>query len=446
MAGAKKVGNKFFPNAAADKICKKLKTVKGKLSLAKLSSPVDSSSGTSSLMIGAAQVSGTPPLLLAMLSGTPAPEDVLFNDNTVEAITNSTATTEQCGAFWGSNVDGESAGLSAGYTLQGVGYSYQNLTQGATSMCYMRSFPTEQNLADGAVELVSGALPSGGIANIFTPGATARKVKVSIAGDEFGAQDIYISIPSASTNAANGDAYKATLVFCNSESSEPGNIEQVRLKVSGEYTGTSLGASDEGGNFESKFTGFMRALNGRFVFDESRDRSAQVEYQSSSGNNFKSKLLLTSDGYLRNLQRDRHGGFTRKAFSVVRVEGSGLAELKVLEGAYKETGDAGTREDTAFEWRDSFYASSPQSALLDQLDLVSFENAFFDNPAEPPADLSDYSCGGSVNVELSLDMSHPNMQAVSEECEGDRVDGGDFISQSSAIQAAMNNYGAACQF
>lgn len=438
--GAKKSGSNFVPNPASDKQCKAIKALKVKVDLAKISSPADSTASSSSLPFSLAQVSGTPPLLVDLLTGTPAPEDVLYSDNTVAAIIANSASNEQCGSFFGSNQDGASSGLGAGYAIQGVAFSYDNLLRGGTSMCYMKNFPTEDNLTAGAVTVVDGELPSGGISKIFTPANQAKLVKVNVSMGE-GEQQIFIRIPSSSSNANNGDAFNASLYFC--QAGTVNSLETVKIKLSKEYIGTSIG-DDENGEFKATFNGFMRLVGGNLVFDTTRDRNATVSSLRSGGDGFKSKLLLTVDGKMRTWQRDDNQGFIRNSFSVVSLDGSGFADLRVLDGAYKESGSAGDRAPSAFEWRDSFYGSAPSSSLLEELDLVDFEDSFFDQAADPGVDLSAYSCDANPDLELNLDMAHPNMTSVTAECEGYRIENGDFVSQSSAIQQARENYNNAC--
>jgi hypothetical protein len=447
--GAKKSGGKFFAESKKDKACAAVKTLKGKLSLSKLSSPLEGGTNSSSFQSSISSVSGTPPLLIEVLGGTPPVEELFYPDSTVQDIIDGVASPQQCGDFFGSGQDGGASGLAAGYTLQGVAYSYQNIAQAGTSTCYLKNFPTEDNLADEAITVLDGSLPPGGIENIFTPGNSIRRVRVSISGggEEGPGGDIIILVPSSASNLNKGDAYNTTLVFCAPDNEGVENVEKMRIKLSGEFTGTSLGSSGGGGSFESKFTGFMRLIDGRLVFDESKDRTATIEFLADENSNFKSKLLLTSDGKMRSWQRDVFDDSLRKSFSVVGLSGSGFADLRLTEGAYKESGDFGDREPTAFEYRDTYYSAAPNSALIDELELVDFDDAFFDSAASPGADLDDYVvfCSGATDITIGLDMSHSNMVAVAEICEGERVDGGDFVSQSSLIQSAMEHYSSTCE-
>jgi hypothetical protein len=159
-------------------------------------------------------VSGEPPLLVDISSD---PANIFWQSEHVNAIANGGATPDQCNTFWGGNSDGESAGFGACTMAEGLGRALELAASGGVSLCYMKSFPSQENLQSGGLSLVSGALPDDDVTQIFSPGVEPRVIRVDVTnlpafGDEV-EQDhsIFIRVSPKSGESF----YKAELWFCD---------------------------------------------------------------------------------------------------------------------------------------------------------------------------------------------------------------------------------------
>jgi hypothetical protein len=154
--------------------------------------------------LNVAAVSGQPPLLVAMpLIG---PTNIFWAPGVIDALASQSASPEQCGEFFFGENDGDSGGLGACRMAENVGRSFQSILESQSSSCYMKNFPTEENVAAGAVVVDSGTLPEGGITKLFAPpaGESARVVKVNVTGEQEGDQTVFIRVASQAQNTAAG--------------------------------------------------------------------------------------------------------------------------------------------------------------------------------------------------------------------------------------------------
>lgn len=384
-------------------------------SIPSLSDIVSSSSSTdSNLSLFKAAVSGTPPNLIDITSST---ADTLFWNGLIEDITDNGATGDDIEAFW----DGEGACRMA----QDVGFSFENIEQAGTSVCYIKNAPT----ATSGVSIVSGDITDA--EEVFTPTAETRVVRVEVTGEDSGeenegpsSQDIYIRVYGTdSTEGAAG--FAVDLWFCETDSTgEPNGYEQVRVVEStGVMTQTSID-TQRGGNFVSEFTGMLTVDDdGNPIFDPEEEQVVTFTYESEEFGVFKGYVnvqdgSMISKGY-HNWTYDSEEQ-TRKTYVLSEFSGSSLATLKFLQAGYANQWNFGEDSQTdtfygAAEFQDTYYAATTDSDLYDSVLNYDFtSDTFFTATLETDSTLlaavSDYSCGVTPDSVVSMDMSDETLQ------------------------------------
>lgn len=401
---------------------------------------------------GIAAVSGTPPTLTSL--ATTPPETVFWAPGVIDAISGGSPTEDQCDQMFAGQEDGQSGGYAACQLAQGVGYSFEPILRSGTSLCYMKNFPTAEVYAAGATSVVSGLLPNNDITKLFAPpsGSASRIVKVqpTFPGDEGSSENIIIRVYSRGENTAAGNQYATDLLFCIQGQAHPFGYEQHRVSTDNLYTAINNEAN-EFGNHTSTITAYLiQNESGGVEFDSSRARAAVMAFVSGSGDSFKSELSVSADNYIFAKTYDVHQDSPRKAVSYSNFSGTSIANLRFLQGAFKDEWLDPFRSQTvtsevATEYRDSYYVSAPGSSLLSTIDAVDFAtDPFYATAPSVTLDTDSYDCNQAADIVVTLDMTNSVMQAVSATCEGDRLDNMNFCYQSEALQNAQNHYNDAC--
>lgn len=451
-----KADRKSFSRLTRNKLCKDLSAPSGRIaSLSQIPSTTSitsaASNGESYLSLFGdfkpSAVSGTPPTLLEIKELNL--KELFWRSGVIDAINAGNASAEQCSEFFGSGVDGQSAGFGACYMAQDLGYSFQPVVSAGTSLCYMKNAPTLANLNAGGISLVRGRLPNNDVTQLFSPpaGDSNRLVKVQVRNADFGdeegggEEDVLIKVYSVGQNSKDGRQYRVDLLFCNGNTSNGYEINSV--DGNGNFTNTS---SHEGGGEEGNFAATINAKitadeNGDRIFDNTQDRTANISFVSDNYR-FKSNITVTGDDIIKNKSYNIDPSSSRKAYSVSSFSGTGLSDLRFLAGAFKDSNPSNSTE-----YRDSYFAAAPGSDLVSLLDEVDIDSDSFysTEPSFSESNLG-FNCSTSPNIIVSMDMSNETIQNSVAECEeNSQFRDMDFCNRSEDLSNAQNNYFATCE-
>jgi hypothetical protein len=430
---------------------KKIRKVLRKAGLAKLPSVSNTLAGhggrTRRGHLVSEDVVGTPPALVDIPGM--SIKDLFWQPGVIDAIANGSPTPEQCGQFYYGSHDGDSGGMGACQMTESVGYSFGNIIQGDTSLCYMKRFPTPENVSAGAVSVLSGTLPDGDITRLFSvpTGANPRLVKVSVSGDEH-SQDVFLRVSPEDENQAEHNFYKVTIWFCRGDA-QPTGFNRITIGDSGTFESVDNQMNDGNWTGNSTVTGSLTFNAGQMSFDTTKSRRAQVE--SASGNqSFKSDVEIASDNSIAIKLYETYGSSARKAFLVTSFTGSTPDAVRFLAGAFK---DANSNDGVNFgdsfqgssEYRNSFYAASPGSVL--EADLASVDlgsDTFYAAPASPSVDVSGMSCDATPDVQVALDFANPAAASVKQTCENRKFQQMHFCHDDSLVSTAEMSFFSKC--
>lgn len=404
------------------------------------------SENTSSSNITSFSVSGTPPALPDIPSI--GVKSTFYRPGVLESIIAGTASDDQCSELFNSTADGYSGGISACYLTQNVGYSFQNILQSGTTLCYMKNAMTTAMLNAGVIARASGSFPNDNVDDLFsTPsGSSSRLVKISFPGDP---SSIYIKVFGANSNSSNGNTYHFQFYSCDGSPSAVSEIEDSEIKTDGRYISTSSSNRvDEGRVSSNRVTAYLTRTNGELTFDNTRTRTALSTSQANS-DKFKSYFELDSSNVIRNKVYDIFSSNSRKGYSISKISGSSISSLRFLEGANNERHvdlSFGTNTYTAgVEYRDSLYVTAPANTYVSELSNVNIDtDEFYASIDDVSFDSSGFSCSATPNVAITLNLANPAFSSVQTLCEGIRLDGMDFCNSDSDLQQASNNFISTC--
>ncbi|MBU1917655.1 hypothetical protein KKF63_06000, partial [bacterium] len=232
-------------------------------------------------------VSGTPPKLADIDEDN---ADTYFWNGLIADINTNGATAEDAEAFW----DGEGACRMA----QEVGYSFQNISQNGTSLCYMKNAP--QAASGTVVETGSEYLEGGDVSTMFNQGSETRIIKVEVTdmpkpedmgeGMEDMNEEIFIQVyGTASTEGSAG--YAVDLWFCHEEAT-PDSIEQIRV-TEATNTITQTNINTGWGNYTSSFTGILTTdSEGSVSYDPNEEQSVVYTFEDPYWGSHKAKVTV----------------------------------------------------------------------------------------------------------------------------------------------------------
>lgn len=412
-----------------------------------ISTMVDTTGASGSISVTTKAISGTPPLLTGISSSN---ADTYFWNGLLATIsTNQSATQDQINSFW----EGEGACRMA----QTVGYSFQNILQGGTSMCYMQKLP---NASNGVAFVNTDATPS----TLFKQTASNKTVNVQVSnmqggggGGGSGPENIFIKVyGSGTTEGAAG--YAADLWFC-SNSNQVTGYEKIR-KSSNTLTVTST-HSEQNGNFVGIITGSLTTnSSGGIIFDGSKTRNAQVYFAPTDGSNtFMASVSIDGTGLLtaRNYQNGSFGGgpsqISKRAI-FGQYSGSTMPTLRFLTAgfAFQDAFSGGGLEHTqsgtgAVEYSGSLYTfvSDATNAYLAAARGEDFSDSIYSGSTtaftSAISDISGFSCSATPDIIATVDFSQSGPQAIASQCENSFQDMNFCDSQSinAVRQIVMTN-------
>ena len=369
--------------------------------------------------LAAKAVSGTPPLLTDI---TATSADTYFWDGLIADVTaaGSVTTQNQVDNFW----TGEGSCRSA----QGFGYAFQNILQGASTLCYMQNMPTAAN----GVTVTSGTLADH--ATIFDQQDTDRVIQVSItkgSANQSG-QTIFIKVfGTASETASTG--YAADLWYC--KAGDISGYETLRVDSDGIFSDTSIGtdlsSESQGVNI---LTGAVKKQGTEFIFDPSKQRAANVYYKQGDNNIFMSSITITGGqltakdyglsswdgGITTTTNKDSIvGQYTGDTMATVKLSAVGAAVQDNFSGVLQT-------EAAASEFRDTHYVSVTSGTLYTAATAETFTDPIFDGTATTSTALldkvSDYDCSVTPDIAVAIDFTATATAAIGVECENNFQD------------------------
>lgn len=401
----------------------------------------------------AGDVSGTPPTLVDI--ATHPIGDVFWAAGVIDRLNAHTATPQDCGSFWAGTVDGQSGGLGACHMAENVGRSLASVLGAQNSLCYMQNFPTPANVAAGGVEVTSGELPEGDITHLFNaPSGASRVVQVNVTGktdngDQGGGggdQQVFARIYGVAANRAAGNLYRADLWFCNGDpTAVPREYNTMVLTSAGRFEVDS--AANEGvsrGVRAEEVVGYVTGSGLDLAWDTTRPRTATTVQVRSDGA-FKSAIEIGSDNRIQSRGYDVFGSDFHKVYAVTQFSGTGATDVRFLAGAFREKNTMGQAFTGAAEFRDTFYAAAPASALIADAQAVDLDSdAFYAAPPSLTVDTSGYSCATTPDVVVTMDFANPTLAAAVAGCENEAFHHMYFCHEDPAVNGANEAIQSTC--
>ncbi len=387
---------------------------------------------------------GTPPVLKDIPDFPGGVKNLFWGSGVVDAIANGTADPQQCSEFFVGSTDGTSSGLLGCFSAQGVGYSFQSVLQGSNSSCFIKNIASQSLLDAGAITVTDGSLPSGGIANLFSPGATDRTVKIQIGGLGMG-QNGFVKVDSAGKLANAGRQYGLTSYFCMTGQPTPMGKERMNVSLSGKYDYTAeFGAGPA--NFSTTISAQLSGSGTSVQFDTTQNRTSQSQADLSGGVSFKSLVTITPENLIKTKVYDFFGAGGRKNYAISEFSGTGLSDFRLIQSALKDNFGGQDRQG-GFEYRGSVgkYVSAPGNALVDDLSEVNFStDSFYSTPASVSPDFSDTSCSADADVTLTINFGNPALMTVAQACQAEALEDMNFCMADSTVMAAFAAFPTTC--
>jgi len=377
------------------------------------------SSSSKSSKISELMTSGNPPKLSEIPSN---PIDQLFwRPGVVSSIAEGSPTQMQCDEFHAGRDDGTSGGMGACEMASNVGYTFVDLFESQSSLCFMKGFPSNKNLKNDVVRVTKGRLPGGEIGKIFNPpNKISRVVKVKVSGvdpnqpDGPDFQELFLRISSSKENSSNKNLYEAKLWRCN-EAGEVSGVNLISIASSGlTYKAEDMGLPSRGGGFHSSVTGHLQLSGNTFSWDPTRVRTVDKAFSDGS-NRFKSYVEIGQD--ITTKSYDLFNGEAHKNFSISKFRATSAADAQFIEGAYKGLFGMGFGYSGATEFRDNYYASAPHNPLIQGLSSTDLStDSFYSSIDEVSLDFSPYDCEATAEIELEIDLSTDVMKQLQQKC------------------------------
>lgn len=398
-------------------------------------------------LASSAASSGTPPILVSIDSVAEA-DTYFWNGLATTLSSNShTITQDEANQFWG-GVDGGVGGGGACYMAQNVGQSFSQMMQSGNSLCYMKKIPTA---ASGVTSTFTGVA-----ADTFKQAAADRLVRVDVSGNPGGDDQgggggsnsqMKVFIKVFGSNNVTSDVYKVRLHFCG-ESGDPSVVDSseefIVNKASGVYTSVNQQNNSNGKGKNSITAALKLDSGGKLVFDPSKERAAEAHYQSDQWGSFKASIKITAQNQLISKMMNSGSYGSNNNYSVADFTGGSLSELRFLAGGFKGSyspsggGDAHSYSGGT-EFRDTHYVSVTSSSLKTTAEAIDFSSdSFYSSLAAPSVDLSGLTCDATPDAIITMDFNNAGVQAIAQECEGDRLSGDNFrVCDSGVIQTAQ---------
>ncbi|GEM_PF-2121897 len=379
--------------------------------LPSISTLPNTSSSSSALNVKDA-VTGTPPLLKDITSTL---ADTYFWDGLIATLNSQSAsaiTQTQTNAFW--------SGEGRCRMAQSVGFAFQEILSGGTSLCYMQNMPTVAN----GVTVTKGTLSD--VSAIFNQDASSKTVLVGTSGQSGGSQNIFIKVYGTSTTEGSA-GYAADLWFCSGTSL--GGYETIRVDASSVLTNTNVDKEST-----NTFVGIVSATltknsSGQFIFDSKKSKTAKIYFSPSASATFLNDITLSSGAL--DIQSYETGSFndgpsiTAKHYITSKYEGDTMQTLRMDTAGFALVdnfpGSGGQVITGATEYQTSKYVDLSTGDLLTLANAKKFNDSIYSGSTTTYTTLinamSSFSCSTTPDITVALDFTASGPQAVQTKCE-----------------------------
>jgi len=407
-----------------------------------------------------AVVSGNPPTLASLDRVSGSAIDRFWRPDVVETIAFGSPSGEQCGEFFIGPVDGQSGGLGACLMAEGVGRSFEIAIDAAKSVCQMRNFGAKVKIDDPAILFTRGRdlVPGGALKNLFNPGDEERLIKIRARGeigeDDNGnplpleVQNIFIRIAANETNRKRNAFYRADLHFCEDGDTIARGYNLIRVSTSGVLSILNKDSQPQSGRaatavVKGRLTPVGATL--RWSLDAARTGEVQVsDLRSGQARSERIGFVVSQDGVTSRRYRESSNEPAVREYAFARIQGNDAVDLRFLSGAFKSQFNDDPPVVGATEYRDSYYASAPQSPLVPQAQGFEFSaDPIFAEPLDLTVDLSKYRCALKPDIEIEFDRSKI-VNDFFDECESRGLKRMDFCSGSELVETARQRQSSVC--
>jgi hypothetical protein len=346
--------------------------------------------------------------------------------NVIDAINNDNFGAQYCGEFF-SAANGKSGGLGACHMAESVGYSYKEIIQSGTILCYIQNAPTKANLKAGGITLESGKFPPGGIEQTFSvpAGQKSRIIKIKFTNLPlgYGPTDIFLEVLSSKANKAGKNAYKLNLWQCAPGAEHPSNLDTITITNAFNYISTHGGVENFEGQLASgtaqKTAGASGALikqKNELVWDTSSNRIATSTYKDTDGSFFKSQIEITKDNTIKVKQAQQFYSASQKGIVITNYTGDSAESLRFLSGAFKEI-DGGPTIVNAAKYNGDFYEVDQGNSLLPSVVAEDLESEYYTSGVTDVVDTSMFSCNVTPDLTVSVDHSNSSVYSSIARCD-----------------------------
>lgn len=392
----------------------------------------DGTSASESVLRGLTKaVSGTP-AKLNTFSATNA--DTIFWDGLLATITSAgSATASQIDSYWD--------GMGSCRMAQAVGYSFQQIMQAGTSLCYLQNVPS----AASAVVIEQGSVT---VAQALTQAAASQTTKASVSGGGQDSETIFIKVYGTGTTEGSA-GYAADIWFCNSAGTV-GGYEKIRHNATTGLLNLTSVHSDGNGSSAGLMSGTITKSGSNYIYSTSLDRSGTVYFAPTDGSaTFIGSVLSNSAGLLtaRSYQSGSFGGGQSQTskvavFANLTSDTTNMATLAFTEAGFAVDFNMGSTSNTftgTSEWQNTHYASASNS-LTTQVQAEDFSDAIYTGVTTTYAtlvsDKSGFSCSTTPDYIVSMDFDKSALAAIQTQCEN-KFSEMQFCDSSSVNAAGM---------
>lgn len=369
-----------------------------------------------------------PPTLQALTSS--PIKDIFWGDidgvNVIDAINNNNFSAQSCGEFY-SSTSGQSGGLGACHMAESVGYSYKEVIQSGTILCYIQNTPTKANQRSGGITIDSGKLPEGGIEKTFAvpEGKKSRIIKIKFLNLPFeeDTQEIFVEVLSSKTNKAEKNIYKLNLWMCPEGAQHPNNLDTITINNALSYINIHGGVEEFSNNAISGLTQITTSASGALskqkndlVWDLSSTRTSTSTYKDPDGSFFKSQVEITKENTIKVKRSEQFYGQSAKGIVITNFTGDSAENLRFLSGAFKEVHN-GLPIATAAKYNGDFYAIDQENSLLPTVLSEDLESEYYTSGVASDVDTSVFSCDVTPDLSVTVDHDNPSVNASIAPCD-----------------------------
>ena len=187
------------------------------------------------------------------------------------------------------------------------------------------------------------------------------------------------------------------------------------------------------------------------VFNAQLPRTLNISFEEiESSFTQKAEIEISPDNQIfsktYSLENSDATNIARRGFSVVRFTGANAAQVRFLEGAFKDEKDnqPGEGFQVGVEFRGDRYLAAPQSAFVDLLSDVNLLTDTFYTVPELSFDDSQFDCSTEADIVIIMDFSTSAISSLNQICDGEALDDQDFCFEDPTVRQAEQNFQSSC--